>query len=128
MTRMTKGQKDYMERLRDPRWQRVRLRVLERAEWKCEGCGTGEVNLQVHHGWYERGLMPWEYPDGALYCLCDHCHERAESLRADAYKTLGLIPPWFHAHATVLLHDLQLLLAAGATQEELDDLRVQRTG
>ena len=47
MTRMTKGQKEYMERLRHPSWQRVRLRVLERAEWKCEGCGTGEVNLTL---------------------------------------------------------------------------------
>lgn len=47
-----------MERLQDPRWQRKRLGVLERAGWKCEWCGTGEVNLQVHHGFYEREAMP----------------------------------------------------------------------
>ena len=127
MARKTKGQRDYMERLRDPRWQRNRLAILERADWRCEGCGTAEVNLQIHHGWYERGRMPWEYPAEALYCLCDGCHERAESTKAEAYQALGLIPPWHQAHAIALLRDLQQLLAAGATQDELDELKVERT-
>ena len=41
-----------------------RERLLDVVRYKLdvtgpkEGCGTGDVNLQVHHGWYERGLMP----------------------------------------------------------------------
>ena len=117
-----------MERLQDPRWQRKRLGVLERAGWKCEGCGTGEVNLQVHHGFYEREAMPWEYPDAALYCLCDHCHEKAETRKAEAYRELGLIAPWHQAYAVALLRDLQRLLAEGASQNDLDGLSVERSG
>lgn len=128
MARRTKGQREYMERLRDPRWQRNRLAILERAEWRCEGCGTREVNLQIHHGYYERGLMPWEYPAEALYCLCDDCHERAESMKAEAYRELGLIAPWHQAHAVALLRDLQRLLAEGASKDDVNGLAVERSG
>lgn len=128
MARKTKGQREYMERLRDPRWQRNRLAVLERAEWRCEGCGTREVNLQIHHGYYERGLMPWEYPPEALYCLCDDCHERAEARKAEAYRELGLIAPWHQAHAVSLLRELQRLLVDGASAEQLEALTVERAG
>jgi 5-methylcytosine-specific restriction endonuclease McrA len=128
MARKTKRQKEYMERLRDPRWQRNRLAVLERADWRCESCGTREVNLQIHHGDYERGLMPWEYPPEALYCLCDNCHERAEARKAQAYRELGLIPPWHQSHAVWLLRELHKLLSQGATAEELEALAVHRAG
>src|SRR5262245_31017055 len=126
MVRQTKGQREYMERLRDPRWQRNRLAVLERADWRCEGCGSRDVNLQIHHGYYERGLMPWEYPAEALYCLCDICHERAESTKGEAYRELGLIPPWHQTHAIALLRDLKRLLADGASKELLDSLTVEQ--
>lgn len=128
MARRTKGQREYMERLQDPRWQRKRLGVLQRAGWKCEWCGTGEVNLQVHHGFYERDAMPWEYPDAALYCLCDHCHEKAEARKAEAYRELGLIPPWHQEHAVFLLRELHRLLVDGASDEQLEALTVERAG
>jgi len=126
MARQTKGQREYMERLQDPRWQRKRLGVLERAGWKCQWCGTDKVNLQIHHSYYTRGAMPWEYPDEALYCLCDDCHERAEAWKAEGYRELGLIPPWYQAHAVQLLRELQALLADGASPEQLDALAVER--
>lgn len=128
MTRKTRGQREYRERLRDPRWQKNRLAILERADWRCEGCGTREVNLQIHHGYYERGVMPWEYPAEALYCLCDDCHERAEARKAEAYRELGLIAPWHQAHAVALLRELQRLLAEGACKELLHGLAVERAG
>ena len=127
MARRTKGQREYMARLQEPRWQRKRLQVLERAGWRCAGCGTGEVNLQVHHGYYERGLMPWEYPDESLYCVCDDCHERAEKRKAEAYRELGLIAPWHQEHAVSLLRELQRLLVGGASDEQLEALTVERT-
>jgi len=127
MARKTKGQRVYMELLRDPRWQRNRLAILERAEWRCEGCGNREVNLQIHHGYYERGRLPWEYPPEALFCLCDDCHERAEGLKTEACRELGLIPPWHQKHAIELLRELQRLLASGATKEDLEVLTVEQT-
>lgn len=67
----------YSEKLKDPRWQRKRLGVLERAEWKCECCGDDKETLQVHHLIYSKG-EPWDAPDDTLECLCESCHESRE--------------------------------------------------
>lgn len=69
----------YWEQLRDPRWQEKRLEILNRANFKCEICDfkpTGEP-LAIHHKYYEKGLMAWEYPNDALICACERCHEEA---------------------------------------------------
>jgi len=50
-----KTQKQYWQKLQDPRWQRKRLEILNRAEFCCESCGDTESQLQVHHGYYEKG-------------------------------------------------------------------------
>ena len=77
MTRMTKGQKDYMERLRDPRWQRVRLRVLEVV---CTDAGIHRQRLEKRERllphldettWRAveqslEGYAPWTGPSTAL--------------------------------------------------------------
>ncbi len=34
--------KPYWQKLQDPRWQRKRLEILNRAGWKCEKCGNAE--------------------------------------------------------------------------------------
>jgi len=117
-----------MELLQDPRWQKTRLRVFDRAGWKCEWCKSGEVNLQVHHGFYERGLFPWEYPDEALYCLCDNCHAEAERVKAAAYRELGAIRPQDQRHAITLLRELRRALREGVADDVLDDLTVKRSG
>lgn len=72
MTKMTYG-----EQLKHPFWQRKRLEVLERAEWKCERCYSGELTLHVHHKRYVKGRMAWEYEAGELAALCEECHEIA---------------------------------------------------
>jgi hypothetical protein len=66
----------YWQQLRDPRWQEVRLKVFERADFQCEVCGSkpeGE-SLEVHHHYYETGAMAWEYPMESLLCVCRECH------------------------------------------------------
>lgn len=83
----------YSEKLKDPRWQKKRLEVLERAGWKCEGCGDAANTLHVHHGHYVKGREPWEYPAHVLWSLCEDCHENAESARCDAYLELACINP-----------------------------------
>jgi hypothetical protein len=52
----------YAEKLTNPKWQKKRLRILERAGWKCESCGDSEESLQVHHLVYSKG-EPWDAPD-----------------------------------------------------------------
>lgn len=65
----------YFELLRDPRWQRRRLEIMQRAGFSCEYCADRSSTLNVHHIWYEKGKDPWDYPDAALTCVCEECHE-----------------------------------------------------
>lgn len=48
----------YLELLKDPRWQKRRLEILERDGWECQNCGGKDKTLHVHHKRY-RG-KPWE--------------------------------------------------------------------
>lgn len=67
--------KTYWEKLQDPRWQKKRLEVMERAEFQCECCGDNLNTLNVHHKEYLKGHEPWEYEVDQLLCLCVDCHE-----------------------------------------------------
>lgn len=64
----------YIEKLRDPRWQKKRLEIMERDGWQCTMCGDNESNLQVHHKTYTYGMEPWEYHNNNLTTLCSACH------------------------------------------------------
>lgn len=75
------SKKSYGELLRDPRWQRKRLEILNRADFSCETCGDTESTLNVHHKIYRRGAKPWEYTDAELTALCEPCHLEHHSAR-----------------------------------------------
>lgn len=62
----------YAEKLTDPRWQKKRLEVFERAGWKCEFCGREDSTLHVHHLNYTG--EPWEAPFEDLEALCAEHH------------------------------------------------------
>lgn len=65
----------YLAKLRDPRWQRRRLEILNRDEFTCQSCFDTESTLHVHHRYYVKDSEPWEYPDHFLITLCISCHE-----------------------------------------------------
>ena len=81
----------YWELLKDPRWQRKRLEVLERDGWACRQCKDTTTTLNVHHVYYERGRKPWEYENEALVSLCEPCHERLTGQLADLHKLIGCL-------------------------------------
>jgi hypothetical protein len=66
----------YSEKLRDPRWQKKRLKIMRYAHWRCQICGAKDSTLHCHHSYYTRGKEPWQYPDGAIICICEGCHEK----------------------------------------------------
>jgi hypothetical protein len=70
----------YQEKLKDPRWQKKRLKILERDDWACQKCFDTESTLHIHHRYY-RKCEPWEYPDDALVTLCENCHEEEKESR-----------------------------------------------
>ena len=65
----------YAEKLKDPRWQKKRLKVLERDKWTCKECGDKENTLNVHHLKYAKSGNPWDTPIKDLQTLCEKCHE-----------------------------------------------------
>jgi hypothetical protein len=70
----------YSEKLKDPRWQKLRLEILERDEWSCQACGNAEKTLHVHHTHYVKGFEPWDY--------VDDCHEIESSAISDSKQNL----------------------------------------
>ena len=84
--------KSYYELLRDPRWQRRRLEIMQRDDFECTDCGDKENPLNVHHVRYKRGRKPWEYDDCDLETLCEDCH--AEQTRQTGRLNDLLDPSW----------------------------------
>ena len=64
---------NYAEKLKDPHWQKKRLKVMERDGWKCQSCGGNKNTLQIHHKKYN-GPNPWDTNMGDLVCICSLCY------------------------------------------------------
>lgn len=56
----------------DPRWQKLRLQVMDRDNWMCVACGDSKATLHVHHKRY-CGCI-WDSPPEDLQTLCNGCH------------------------------------------------------
>lgn len=65
--------KDYSKKLKDPRWQKLRLEIMERDDWKCRLCFSEGSTLNVHHKRYA-GANPWDADSRDLVTLCEDCH------------------------------------------------------
>lgn len=103
----------YRESLKHPMWQRKRLQVLERADFKCERCSASEHQLHAHHKVYLRGHQPWEYAQELLECLCDACHERAHAERERLELMIAKHPTAVVPRMTKILDRLGAALSAG---------------
>ena len=65
----------YLEKLKDPRWQKKRLEIFERDNWMCQKCFDEKSTLVIHHKLYLPKTEPWDYPQELLITLCQPCHE-----------------------------------------------------
>ena len=74
-------EKKYFELLKDPRWQKKRLKILERDEFQCQECCDTSRTLHVHHKYYIYDKDPWDYSDDLLITLCNDCHKEEEEYR-----------------------------------------------
>ena len=64
----------YAEKLKDPRWQKKRLDVMQRDGFKCTRCNCDTLTLHVHHLKYLAEREPWQYDLSDLTTLCQDCH------------------------------------------------------
>lgn len=65
---------EYSNYWKDPRWQKFRLKILEKDGFKCAQCGDGKSELHAHHLYYISKRKPWEYPEESVLTLCENCH------------------------------------------------------
>jgi len=84
---------NYLEKLKDPMWQKKRLEIFKRDGWVCKYCGDINSTLHVHHLRYRSNIDPWEYSNDDLKTLCEYCH--------------GVEKDYRHATETVLLDILK---------------------
>ena len=77
----------YSELLKDPRWQKKRLEILDRDNFTCTVCGDSRETLHVHHKRYSGS--PWDSSNEDLSTLCRWCHEQ-ESGRGSIIGTIEL--------------------------------------
>lgn len=84
----------YAEKLKDPRWQKARMKILERDKFTCQLCEAKDKELQVHHRIYHRGVDPWNYDSNLLVTLCVECHEHVTLFK----QGVGLYADEPHTH------------------------------
>lgn len=92
---MAKDKRSYGDLLKDPRWQRKRLEILQRDDFTCKTCYATDKTLHVHHKGYVFGKKPWEYEDDVLVTLCLDCHEDATKWTALLRSSLSRVEPGF---------------------------------
>ena len=102
---MKSERKPYWEKLKDQRWQKKRLELLENAGWRCQSayCDNNDLHaeLQVHHRLYLRNTEPWDYPDWAYRVLCDDCHKIEQRIQESAHEALAKSEQLMFACATL---------------------------
>ncbi len=69
----------YSEKLKDPRWQKKRLEIMNRDDFKCVYCNNNELTLHVHHLRYSK--EPWNINNDYLITLCENCHDEEHNSR-----------------------------------------------
>lgn len=109
----------YSELLRDPRWQKKRLKILEYADWRCQICGVSDRTLHCHHSYYRKGKLPWQYPDGSIIAVCDDCHENKihrkkprEEFVPDPVRETPQEPPISTEKAAASFEDIRKMLSS----------------
>lgn len=85
----------YSEKLRNPKWQKKRLEILQRDNFKCVLCKDDETELHVHHQKYTKN--PWDAPNKDLKTMCKNCHRFIEFLKTNNY--------WERDYVTDILKD-----------------------
>lgn len=71
---------NYAQQIKHPLWQKKRLEVLESNRFECQNCGDKASQLHVHHPFYRKGAMIWDYQEEELECLCTKCHKNAHAI------------------------------------------------
>jgi hypothetical protein len=81
--RKTDSTDSWSDQYKDPRWQKMRLKILDRDNYTCIRCGDKENQLHVHHTYYQKGAMIFDASPWHLVTLCSDCHDAIHKLTDD---------------------------------------------
>ena len=113
--------------LKDPRWQKKRLEVMQRDGFRCQHCLSEDKELQVHHAVYHKNYKPWEYENKELITLCRRCHEIETEEKAKSYEIFKELKTIFEesGYSFELLNSILSKLCSvaeyGSVDEDIDD-------
>lgn len=79
---------NYAEQLKSPKWQKVRLKIMEMDNFCCQMCLSTTDQLHVHHIFYIHGVKIWAYPDEYLITLCEDCHKELHKVTDRLMKAI----------------------------------------
>lgn len=82
---------DYSTKLKNPKWQKKRLEILNRDNFTCQSCFDTETTLHVHHLHYFPNKEPWDISSDYLITLCENCHQWEEENYKERMDDLILI-------------------------------------
>ena len=105
---------NYSEKLKDPRWQKKRLEILERDEWACKRCGNNKKTLHVHHKKYHK--EPWDAKNNDLETLCEDCHAEEKSNNDTKKEIIGFLDTYTYDELSAVhsfLIDLSFMRSEG---------------
>lgn len=104
---MRENKNEYLEQYKNPKWQKLRLKILERDNWACQKCGDDESQLQVHHRRYIYGKKVWKYKEFDLITLCSDCHkEEKDSMKERMGQLIETLKISFFADEINSLHEI----------------------
>lgn len=93
----------YSQKLKDPRWQKKRLNILNRDNFSCRFCGDDKTELHVHHKSYYGN--PWEQVNDELVTLCKYCHMDLKHIDYDVDILKSMILQNEGLRLTVYFHE-----------------------
>lgn len=70
-----KNKKSYADKLKNPLWQKKRLEILDRDNFKCVHCESQDRELHVHLK-YDFKKEIWELDNDCYETVCKLCHEQ----------------------------------------------------
>ena len=76
---MSISPKQYRGLLKENKWKHKAKEIRARDGNKCVKCGS-KGPLQVHHLFYVKNKMPWDYPNDAMVTLCSVCHRKEHGI------------------------------------------------
>ena len=86
---------DFDNQYKHPKWQKKRLEIFNRDEFKCQLCDSEDKNLHVHHKYYKRGVLIWDYPNTCYITCCYSCHTYLHDVKDMMSVAISRIDPMY---------------------------------